>query len=178
MGYPVSAGYGDENENGTSTEYHTRHLPRSFGEVYLLTIHNSLLTSLNFFMKGWLLTIGLIFLIAIEVLRVYFIMPFPGSQQSNTISIAYFIDRNIWWLRVIGFIIVIIPLIYFLRNGRIWKKMVLVLVLLFYGEITYAFNCKFLAEKMFYQPKGKSFATAQTDTTAKSKLVIGVHKKI
>ncbi len=46
-------------------------------------------------MKGWLLTLGLIYLIAIEILRVYFIMPFPGSQKGNTIDVAYFIDRNI-----------------------------------------------------------------------------------
>ena len=125
-------------------------------------------------MKGWLLTIGLLFLIAVEILRVYFIMPFPGSQESNTISIAYFIGRNIWWLRIIGFLIVIIPLIHFLRNGRIWKKIVLILVLSFYGVVTFAFNFKFLADKMFYQPKEKLFAAAHTDTTARSKLVIGV----
>lgn len=125
-------------------------------------------------MKGWLLTIGLIFLIAVEMLRVYFIMPFPGSQQSNTINVAYFISKNIWWLRLVGLLIIITPLIYFLRNGKTWKKIILILVLLFYGLVTYAFNFKFLADKMFYQPKEKLFATAQADTTEKTKLVIGV----
>jgi len=126
-------------------------------------------------MKGWLLTIGLIWLIAVEILRVYFIMPFPGSQQSNTIDIAYFIDRNIWWLRLIGFAIVIIPLIHILKHSKVWKKVVVVVVLIFYGIVVYAFNFKFLADKMFYQPKEKLFATLQTDTTAKTKLVVGLN---
>jgi len=125
-------------------------------------------------MKGWLLTIGLIFLIAVEILRVYFIMPFPGSQESNTISIAYFIDRNIWWLRAIGFLIVIIPLTHFLRNGRIWKKIVLILVLLFYGIVTYAFNFKFLADKMFYQPQHKNLLPVAENKVDTNKLVIAV----
>jgi hypothetical protein len=126
-------------------------------------------------MKGWLLTVGLIWLIGIEILRVYFIMPFPGSQQANTIDIAYFIDKNIWWLRLVGFAVVILPLISILKNSKTWNKIVVVLVVIFYGIVAYAFNFKFLADKMFYQPKEKLFATAQADTTAGTKLVIGVN---
>ena len=47
-------------------------------------------------MKKLLLVIGFIVLFAAEMLRVYLIMPFPGSQQSNTIGLAYFIDQNIF----------------------------------------------------------------------------------
>jgi hypothetical protein len=126
-------------------------------------------------MKGWLLTAGLIFLIAVEILRVYFIMPFPGSQRSNTIALAYFIDRNIWWLRLIGFAIVAIPLIHFLQKGRLWKQIVLIVALLFYGVVVYAFNLKFLADKMFYQPKNKLLLSASADTTNRDHLIIGVY---
>ncbi len=54
-------------------------------------------------------------MILTEILRVYFIMPFPGSQQSNTIDLAYFIDRYKWLLRIIGLLLVVetgIPVIY------------------------------------------------------------------
>jgi len=125
-------------------------------------------------MKGWLLTFGLIFLIAVEILRVYFIMPFPGSQQSNTIAIAYFIDQYIWLLRLIGLIIIIAPLLYFLKKGRLWKQILLILGLLFYSVVVYAFNFKFLADKMFYQPKNKLLLSAAADTTKKDKLIVGV----
>ncbi|MDQ2753363.1 MAG: DUF3179 domain-containing protein, partial [Bacteroidota bacterium] len=125
-------------------------------------------------MKGWLLTIGLIYLIAIEILRVYFIMPFPGSQQANTIDIAYFIDKNIWWLRLFGFAIIIVPLLYILKQSKLWKKVIVVLLLIFYGIVAYEFNFKFLADKMFYQPKNKLLVSASSDTTNRNHLIIGV----
>src|SRR6478735_4957643 len=138
----------------------------------LSTIHYSPFTTHN--MKGWLLTFGLIYLIAIEILRVYFIMPFPGSQQANTINIAYFIDQHIWWLRVAGFAITIIPLISILKNSKRWKKIVTVLVLMFYCFVFYEFNFKFLADTMFYQPKNKLLLQSSTDTTSRNKLIVGV----
>ena len=128
-------------------------------------------------MKGWLLTFGLLFLIAVEILRVYFIMPFPGSQQANTISVAYFIDRNIRWLRLIGFAIIIIPLIHILKRSKAWKKIVVIVVLIFYAFVAYQFNFKFLADKMFYQPKHKLLLNASADTTNRDKLIIGVEIK-
>jgi hypothetical protein len=125
-------------------------------------------------MKGWLLTFGLIYLIAIEILRVYFIMPFPGSQQANTINIAYFIDQHIWWLRLAGYVITIIPLISILKNSKRWKKIVTVLVLMFYCFVFYLFNFKFLADTMFYQPKNKFLLQSSADTTRRNKLIVGV----
>jgi hypothetical protein len=125
-------------------------------------------------MKGWLLTIGLVYLIAVEILRVYFIMPFPGSQKADTIDIAYFIDRNILWLRLIGFAITIIPLTGILKNSKTWKKVVTILALLFYAFVFYMFNFKFLADKMFYHPKNKLLVNASSDTTNRNNLVIGV----
>jgi hypothetical protein len=125
-------------------------------------------------MKGWLLTFGLLYLIAIEILRVYFIMPFPGSQQAHTIDVAYFIDRNIWWLRLFGGAIVIVPLISVLKQSKVWKKVIVALVLIIYGIVAYEFNFKFLADKMFYQPKNKLLVSAAADTTNRDDLVIGV----
>src|SRR6185436_11010943 len=106
-------------------------------------------------MKGWLFLIGFLFLLAVEILRVYFIMPFPGSQQSDTIDVAYFINKNIWLLRSIGFLIIIYPFFHILKYSGVWKKVAMFVVLLFYAVVAYAFNFKFLADKMFYQPKDK-----------------------
>lgn len=125
-------------------------------------------------MRATRLFFGLLLLFAIEILRVYWIMPFPGSQDSNTIRFAYFLNNNMLWLRIIALIVVIPPLLYFFRKGRPWGKLLLTLLLLLYGVIFYAFNFRFLADKMFYQPKEKLFAGAAADTTNKDRLVIGV----
>jgi hypothetical protein len=125
-------------------------------------------------MKRLLLISGLLLLFGAEILRVYFIMPFPGSQRKNTIDLAYWIGNNIWWIRILALVLLISPLVSVFRNGKTWKKIVLSLILIFYGVIFFFFNYRFEADKMFYQPKQKLFVTASTDTTSKNKLVIGV----
>jgi len=125
-------------------------------------------------MRRTFLFVGLLLLFAIEILRVYFIMPFPGSQRSDTIGIAYFLNNNVWWLRIIALVLVLPPLLYTFRKGKGWQKVSLTVLLLFYGLIFYFFNFRFLADKMFYQSKEKLFAAAAADTTNKDKLVIGV----
>ena len=124
--------------------------------------------------KSLLLAIGLILLLSIEILRVYFIMPFPGSQRANTINVAYFIDRNILWLRLLAVAVTVPPLIYFLTHGRMWQKITLIVLIGVYGFIFYMFNFRFLADKMFHQMKEKTFFAAASDTTNRNKLVIGV----
>ncbi len=124
--------------------------------------------------KTLLIIIGLLLLFALEILRVYFIMPFPGSQHSDTIQVAYFIDRNIAWLRIIALLIALPALWYFFKKGRTWQKVTLTIFLVLYGFIFYMFNFRFLADKMFYQPKVKAFAGIPGDSTDKNKLIIGV----
>lgn len=125
-------------------------------------------------MKRLLLFIGLLLLFAAEISRVYFIMPFPGSQHKNTISLAYWISNNIIWIRILALVLLISPLINIYRNSRTWKKIVLSVILGFYALVFFFFNYRFEADKMFYQPKQKLFVTAANDTTNKNKLVIGV----
>lgn len=125
-------------------------------------------------MKQLLLITGLLLLFAAEILRVYFIMPFPGSQHQNTIGLAYWISNNISWMRILALALVIFPLIYIFKNGKTWMKIILSLILIFYGVVFFFFNYRFEADKMFHQPKQKLFVAATSDTINKSKLVIGV----
>lgn len=125
-------------------------------------------------MKQLVLVGGLLLLFAAEILRVYYIMPFPGSQQSDTIGIAYWLHNNIWWVRILGLLLIAYPVEQVLQKARIWKKVLLVIVLGLYGAVGYLFNFRFMADKMFYQPTQTSFAPAGTNKVATGKLVIGV----
>jgi hypothetical protein len=125
-------------------------------------------------MKRLLLITGVLLLFAAEILRVYFIMPFPGSQHRNTIAFAYWISNNIIWIRILALALIIFPLLNILKNGRVWAKIVLSLSFVLYALIFFFFNYRFEADKMFHQPKQKTFAAAATDTTNKNELVIGV----
>ena len=120
------------------------------------------------------LVLGLLFLVSIEILKVYFIMPFPGSQRSDSIEIAYFLHRNAWWLRIAGLLIVVGPAMHYIRNGKNWQKLLLIGLGIVYLFIIYTFNFRFLADKIFYQLRQKLVLSAQSDTTNRDKLIMGV----
>jgi hypothetical protein len=137
-------------------------------------------------MKRLLFLTGTLLLLAIEILRVYFIMPFPGSQHSNTIGLAYFIDHNRIWLRMVGVLLIAWPLYSYWqgrrspygsgspRRSNLGARIGLSVLILFYGVIFYFFNFRFEADKMFYQPGSKTFAGAAASKISPNKLVIGV----
>ncbi|MFN3665834.1 MAG: DUF3179 domain-containing (seleno)protein [Sediminibacterium sp.] len=125
-------------------------------------------------MRTFLLFAGILILFISEILRVYFIMPMPGSQQSNTIDIAYFIGKNILWLRIAGLLLFLIPAIQIVRKGSNWKRFGLLLTSVAYGVVFYMFNFVMEADKMFYQPKHKHFASYTNNSIDTNKLVLGV----
>jgi Protein of unknown function (DUF3179) len=124
-------------------------------------------------MKRSMLIIGLLLLFAAEISRVYYIMPFPGSQKADTIGFAYWLGRNIVWIRIVLLLLIAYPLIQIFQRNKLWKKILLALVLAVYGVIFFFFNFRFEADKMFYQPKHKNFSLANKNG-ADTVLVIGV----
>jgi hypothetical protein len=121
-----------------------------------------------------LFVVGCLLLFATEILRVYFIMPFPGSQQLNTVGLAWSIDHYRFPLRLVGLVLIIAPLARFWHKGRLLGRVMLLLLVLLYGTIFYFFNYRFEADKMFYQPTTVRFAGSADNQIATDKLVIGV----
>jgi hypothetical protein len=125
-------------------------------------------------MRGTILVLGLLILFAVEILRVYFIMPFPGSQVSNTLPLAYYLHTYILYIRLLAIFIIAYPVYQVFHDNRIWKKVAVGLTLALYLLIFYLFNFKFTAERMFYQPKHKVFATSTNSKVPQEQLVLGV----
>ena len=125
-------------------------------------------------MKTLLLVAGFLLLFGVEILRVYFIMPFPGSQQNDTINLAYWLHNNIWWLRVAGLLMLLYPVFDIMKRGHKKAKIFTAVFLILFAFIFFMFNFRFEADKMFYQPTIKEFARSQNNTVDPKKLVIGV----
>ncbi len=117
---------------------------------------------------------GLLFLIAFEILRVYLIMPMPGSQEFDSIDLAYFLGTNKWLIRCIGLSLIAFPFYMAMRNGKLITKILLVIVGLLYILLFYVFTFKMEADKMFYQPTTIKLSTADSNTIGRDKLVIGI----
>jgi hypothetical protein len=129
---------------------------------------------LPFYAKRLILFMALLLLFSAEILRVYFVMPFPGSQVNNTVSYAYWLDHSIIWIRILALLLMGFALIIVFKNGRIWEKIFLPLVLVSYAIVFFYFNYRLQAENIFHQPVNKSFTVATKSEMDKSKLIIGV----
>ena len=116
----------------------------------------------------------MLLLLLTEILRVYFIMPFPGSQQSDSIDWAFFIEKYKWLLRVIGLILVAGPIYRIFTTKKTLPKVLLTLFAILYGIIFFFFNFRFEADKIFYQPSVKNFAGVKGNNIDSNKLVIGI----
>ncbi len=124
--------------------------------------------------KKILLLICCVILLAAEILRVYFVMPFTGSQQTSTVGIAYFLERNIWYIRIIGGLPAFFLLYKTLLKSKWWVKILSAIFLISYGIVFYFFNFKFPADRLFYSPKNKILSNAVENNVPLDKLVIGV----
>src|SRR5215218_4540892 len=126
-------------------------------------------------MKRWLLFAGFFLLFSVEIARVYFIMPFPGSQKQQTINFAFWLHNNILWLRIVALLMIAYPLYKILLYSKRWKKGLAVSVLGLYAIVFFFFNFRFQADKMFYQPHYKNMVTANNNKVPLAKLVVGVY---
>lgn len=101
-------------------------------------------------------------------------MPFPRSQEDNTLSFAYWLSGNIFWIRLLALLLILFPAISIFKNGKKRAKILLSSTLILYAVVFFFINFKFEADKMFYQPSQKIFAEAETNKVQADKLVIGV----
>src|SRR5580698_1294782 len=124
--------------------------------------------------KRLVFAIALLILFTAEFLRVYFLMPFPGSQISNTVAYAYWLDQWIVWIRILALLLICAAFPVVFKKGRIWEKILFSIILLAYAFLFFAFNYRLPADKIFYQPVNKSFTAANNSDMDRSKLVLGV----
>ena len=126
------------------------------------------------YVKRLILFSALVLLFSAEILRVYFLMPFPGSQVSNTVSYAYWLDQSIVWIRCLALLLTCFAWLAAFKNGRTWAIILLPVILLAYCLVFFVFNFRLQADRIFYQPVNKSFTFAGNSDMDRSKLVVGV----
>ena len=123
---------------------------------------------------------GLVFFFAFlilavtEILKVYFIMPMPGSQWQNNVELAYNINRFIWLSRIVGCALLAASLFFIFKESAAWKKILAVVAFLLVAAVIYLTNFVMLADKMFYQPEIKLMLPTDGNKIEGERIVIGV----
>lgn len=129
---------------------------------------------------GWILFAALLVLLAGEVLRIYWIMPFPGSQRGPTLELAYALHRAIWGIRIAAGAVALWAAARILVRGGRGARLATVLGLVVLGGATYKLNGPMSADVMFRQPAQLSFASARelraagSEVLPPSALVVGI----
>jgi hypothetical protein len=118
--------------------------------------------------------LGCVFASFIMMLSVYFIMPFPGSQRTETIDIAYALHTWYWFI-IIPFLLLALYgyiKLYIDQASRV-KKVLLMIPFLLPGVIYYASKNIMSADHMFLQPQTISHVSVNEKTLDQSMIVIG-----
>jgi hypothetical protein len=114
---------------------------------------------------------GLVGLALFEVLKVYFIMPMPGSQQMESIDIAYFLHGYRWLFRGVFGAMIIVGSIQAFKIRWWWLPLIPLLALIY---IAYKFNFEMTADHMFVEPQHLAFTSKAKNILGDSSLVIAV----
>jgi hypothetical protein len=109
-----------------------------------------------------------------EILRVYWIMPFPGSQRGGTLAAAYALHNYIWWIRAVFGVLAAASLWSVLQRGRGLGRAFAMSAAAVFAFIAWKTNGDMSADVMFRQPDVLKFAGAAETTLKPASLVLGV----
>ncbi len=115
--------------------------------------------------------IGILLLIAFEILHVYFIMPFPGSQQMDSVGLAYFLHSYRWFFRILAGILILTGAKSVFSGKREWIP---TLALLVTFGVVYMFNFKMSADAMFKESEHLTLQPKATNILDSNTIIIGV----
>lgn len=97
-------------------------------------------------------------------------MPIPGSQEIESLGLAYFLYSYRWIIRVFLLIIALSGI------SRAWKgsKWLTLLIIAIYSIVVYMTHAKMAADTMFYQPKYLQLLPADQSKVDHQRIVLGI----
>jgi hypothetical protein len=113
---------------------------------------------------------GLAGLTVFEVLKVYFIMPMPGSQRIDSLDLAYFLHTHRWYFRIACLLVIAAGSRAVFHDRP--RRVPVVLGLLTAGVVWF-FNFQMMADHMFLQPRQLVLKTRAENNVDESSVVVG-----
>lgn len=121
-----------------------------------------------------MLIVGILLLLIPAGLYAYFLMPFPGSQDMETMSAAYYLGNVLLPARILGLLLILGPIANTVINGRLWGRIGIAILCVVLVAFTYFTTSVVSAEVIFREPQTKTFVTAERNLVPLNSLVIGV----
>jgi hypothetical protein len=120
-----------------------------------------------------LFVLGIVGLVLFEVANVFFIMPLPGSQRMRSVELAHWLYSWRWFLRVTFVLCVALGVLSAWRTPG-WRRWLTPVALLFAAGVVYMTNFRMAADQMFRQPRVLVMQSAERNSVALDRLVVGV----
>ena len=123
-------------------------------------------------MKAWFF-LGAAALALFEIANVYFIMPFPFSQQWHTVGVAYWLHTLRWPVRIACGLLMAAGASG-VWHGSTWQRVATALALAAVAVIAYQANFVMAADAMFLQPTQVIMMRGAQNLVEPARIVIGV----
>lgn len=117
--------------------------------------------------------VGALLLTLFEVANVYFIMPMPGSQRMRSIDVAYALYTWRWAVRGVAGLLMLSGVFAAWRVTG-WRRWLAPALLVVVTAVTYLFNFRMSADRMFRQPTVVRLEPAARNRVAMDRLVVGI----
>jgi hypothetical protein len=124
--------------------------------------------------KPYLFWWGFAFLLLPGLVHAYLLMPFPGSQNLNAITVSYYLEKAVNPLRVLGALLIVWYAVFSFRSDSRRSKIVKTVVLALGLGSFYFTDFEFKAERMFEEPQTVKFGNFINNSVPESAIVIGV----
>lgn len=115
--------------------------------------------------------LGCLGLIIFEIAKVFFILPFPGSQDMESVGLAYFLHSYRWFFRLIFVVLMILGLKESFKGKIKWLSGLVIILL---GVVIYFFNFMMTADSMFLGAGKITTKSRAENKIPEERLVIGV----
>lgn len=116
---------------------------------------------------------GILGLLLFELANVYFIMPMPGSQEMNSIDLAYFLYSWRWIFRIVFILMLLYGFKAAFQKSKIFSIIFLVIAI----GIAYVTNYVMAADSMFLQTNDLKMSDASKNKVDTSRIIIGISYK-
>jgi hypothetical protein len=117
--------------------------------------------------------VSVLLLAGYELLRVYLIMPLPGSQRLQSIDVAYALHSWRWPIRVVLGTVIALGMKSAWRGGRLPKVLVPFAIALV-AAAAYGGNVFMSADRIFIAPKAVNMQPADRNVVQMARLVVGI----
>lgn len=108
------------------------------------------------------------------MVHAYLLMPFPGSQDLETIQLAYYLEKALVPLLILGLLLLALPVTETILHGTLRRRLLLGLFTVVVAGVAYGTAFAFSAEKMFREPTTLAFAGPEKSGIPLDAVVLGV----